>query len=418
MPPGRLQPFFADLPGDGFHYENSSPLGSKIRIRDLVHGYHGEKQFIDDEVSIRILKLVSAAPPPSSVPPLAKWQEIFHQLEEQLAAGSFQSGGPFFTLEQLGREFSVSDITARRVFQELKGRGWIETRGRRGTFVLDRAQRQSVFLCLPSHDLQGSAFFRQFVSVFHRKRLDERFDLKPVAVDFCLRHPDVLAGAPVLVAMEALLRFEEEHVLVDHQRLEILRQHGQVIVFRSLLEAEAGVQHIGRDLQGGIAQAVLHLVERGHRHIGMLCGRLTNLWFKPRFEGFLEALTQAGLSCDPQLIEITSGSDPEEDYAAVERLLARTPRPTALVCASDGRALHVLSYCRTHGLSVPQDLAVTGFDNTLEASLVSPSLTSVDTGDTETVCRLFQWVEQGPNALAGASACQKVPTHLVVREST
>ncbi len=370
--------------------------------------------------------MTSFVAPTRSSSRLPKWKEVLREITANFDAGKYEAGQPFLTLGALSRQYGVSDITARRVFRELKSQGRILTRGSRGTFIAPLHERQAVFMCLPPAQLawpmgdlaDGSAFFQRFLTLFHQERLDKRFEIKPIAVDFCLRNPDAVAGFPLFVSMEAILKTEGERVLVDQERLDSLRRCGHLIVFRSLPGIVDGVDQVSKNPYDGIRDAVRHLVDQGHSHLAMLCGRLTSVWFKPRFEGFLDALSEAGLSCDPRLVEITTGLDQQEDFAAVERLLAREPRPTAIVCANDSRALHVLDYCRARGVAVPKDLAVTGFDNTLEASLSSPPLTSVDSCDEDLVRAMFQMVERKISGARGKPEQVVVSPRLIPRQSS
>lgn len=101
-------------------------------------------------------------------------------------------------------------------------------------------------------------------------------------------------------------------------------------------------------------------------------------WYRPRLQGYVDALHDAGFDFAPELVRITSGVEPREDGQAMAELLALAEPPTAVVCTNDLRALAVLDYCLGRGLRVPDDLAVTGSDNRPETAFSRPPLTTID----------------------------------------
>lgn len=116
--------------------------------------------------------------------------------------------------------------------------------------------------------------------------------------------------------------------------------------------------------QGG-EMAVQHLVELGHTNIAYVGDRLLKDYPSPvtqgRYEGAQRAAVAAGLN--PNLPNIPGGFTMSGGRHAFEQLLQLEQRPTAVFCASDEMAVGVISGALGHGLSVPHDLSVVGFDN-------------------------------------------------------
>ena len=94
-----------------------------------------------------------------------------------------------------------------------------------------------------------------------------------------------------------------------------------------------------------------------------------------RWEGFREAHRQCGL--EPPARSIEASLDQIEGLRRADELIREGRLPRALVCANDELALGVLAAARMHGIRVPEDLAVTGWDNIPASDLVSPTLTTV-----------------------------------------
>lgn len=119
-----------------------------------------------------------------------------------------------------------------------------------------------------------------------------------------------------------------------------------------------------------------HLITLGHERIGFVIGHPNQIASGHRLAGFKAALTEKGLSADPDLIAqgmftYRSGLD------AAELLLAHAQRPTAIFASNDDMAAAVVATAHRLGLDVPGDLTVAGFDDTPLASTIWPQLTTV-----------------------------------------
>jgi LacI family transcriptional regulator len=119
-----------------------------------------------------------------------------------------------------------------------------------------------------------------------------------------------------------------------------------------------------------------HLVALGHRRIGFIKGNPAYNSGQRRFEGYLAALTDAGLPQDETLIaqglfNYRSGLD------AAEHLLDLAEPPTAIFACNDDMAAAAVAIAHGRGLDVPGDLTVCGFDDTPLATTIWPELTTI-----------------------------------------
>ncbi len=126
---------------------------------------------------------------------------------------------------------------------------------------------------------------------------------------------------------------------------------------------------------GGVA-ATDHLIDLGHRRIGFVGGLIDSACEQARLHGYLASLTRAGIEPDPALVSHRDFHY-ETGYGDGARLLDLAEPPTAVFAASDAIALGVLETAREHGLTVPGDLSVVGFDDTYVAEWTTPPLTTV-----------------------------------------
>jgi LacI family transcriptional regulator len=119
------------------------------------------------------------------------------------------------------------------------------------------------------------------------------------------------------------------------------------------------------------------LLEKGHRNIAYISGPNWKYDSRQRIKGHQKALQEFGVPYDEHLMyegDFTQSSGCE----AVTELLASGLPFTALVCGNDEMASGVLATVRQKGLNIPKDLSVVGFDNIIYASLLYPTLTTID----------------------------------------
>jgi LacI family transcriptional regulator len=144
----------------------------------------------------------------------------------------------------------------------------------------------------------------------------------------------------------------------------------------------SGVDLVSEDLVAGAVGAVEHLLELGHRRIAHLAGERHSTVAAGRLEGYLVALERLGIERDDDLI-VDGPFTREAGEAGVRRLLARSELPMAIFAANDAIAIGALHELAEAGVRVPEDVAVVGVDNTPEAAVVRPGLTTMDVHPTE-----------------------------------
>lgn len=119
-----------------------------------------------------------------------------------------------------------------------------------------------------------------------------------------------------------------------------------------------------------------HLIQHGHKRIGMIGGPATASTSRERADGYRQALREAGLAEDPSLYRESRFS--RSDGSRIGRELLEHPdRPTALLTANSFLAFGVIDAAKSLGLSVPDDLAIASFDD-FEIGPREPILTCAD----------------------------------------
>lgn len=215
-----------------------------------------------------------------------------------------------------------------------------------------------------------------------------------------------------------VLDISEGIVTPDVQRhLQALQRRSRSVVVTGSQRHDISYDHLYLDNRSAIAKVMRHLLNRGHRSLGFMGGLEENLNIRNRLDAFKLALVEAEI---PEVPEWISLGDPSlsDITQRAHRVLRRLPRPTAIVCTSDMIAMVVIKAAFESGLRVPQDLAVTGFDDIDQASLLRPSLTTVrqplDTMAPNIVELLLQ--RKADKAAPVQEKCFEA--ELVIREST
>lgn len=196
-----------------------------------------------------------------------------------------------------------------------------------------------------------------------------------------------------------------------------------VVIGRTL--ADRGIDSVSTDSAGGIGEAVRHLLDIGRRRIGFLNGPLDTTPGEARQRGFDTATGAADFAGERSDVALAADFTVAAGLAAARDLLDRAldgsaggPRLDAIVAANDLLAIGAIRAVRERGLTVPEDVAVTGMDDTEIGRVFQPSLTSVSLGSTErgrVAARLVLDLLDGD---ADAGRHGVVGPRLVVREST
>ena len=166
----------------------------------------------------------------------------------------------------------------------------------------------------------------------------------------------------------------------------------------------------------GMYETTNYLLAQGHEKIAYLSGLKLGAFEHYRYQGYVNALLDAGLAVDPELTRFI-GFTIEDGIRGLTELLDRGAQFTAVICESDQIAAGVYKVCRRRGISIPEDLSVVGVNNTMIAALLEPPLTSMDQQvelQVETIVQLLQ--KQIRGEVNSTRVC-KIKPELVLRES-
>ncbi|WP_309063721.1 LacI family DNA-binding transcriptional regulator [Streptomyces sp.] len=197
------------------------------------------------------------------------------------------------------------------------------------------------------------------------------------------------------------------------ERIALVQGLGLAAVTLGRPDVDSPFSSVSVDDGAGIRRAVEHLARLGHRRIAHVAGPSTMLHGQRRSDAFSSSAAEAGL----EPIVVATDFSAAEGAEATRRLLAAEDRPTAIVYSNDHMAVAGLGVAQRLGLRVPDDLSITGFDDTDLGRHLHPALTSVATD-------ARAWGRAAAQALldtlsgAPESHIHLAEPTLVVREST
>jgi LacI family transcriptional regulator len=185
-----------------------------------------------------------------------------------------------------------------------------------------------------------------------------------------------------LAALRTLLNHQIDGLLLSTVGIpadrfeELVARRGTPCIFFDSALPGAGEGSVLIENADGINRLVDHLVEHGHRRIGVLFGSLDETSGRERLDAFHAAMRRHGLDVPDGYVgggRWTSAAGRE----ATLGFLAADPIPTAVISSSVELALGCMFACREQGLLIPDDLALATFDDAYFAELLDPPLTAV-----------------------------------------
>lgn len=343
-------------------------------------------------------------------------------IQRQIMSGELPPGSALSSEPALCRIHAVSRITVRQALGELEAEGFIRREPGRGTFVTASTSRRGISIGL----LYGGMNVRTF-----GVRNDTSFgDLVQGIAEVTSRrnallHPipfadddplDVALATPAIHQMNGLLvrlarTFTEEP-------LQALDATGlpYVVIKRRLPHGRGN--WVAADDEAAAAAITDHLLQLGHRRIGLLLGPDEVGVWEDRERGYIKAHSLANEVPDPGLTRRAGYPMDEGGYAATRELLTLATPPTAIFAGNDYMAVGVYRALREVGLVPGRDVAVAGFGGTSFTTTMYPALTTVSVGG-DALGRaaanlLFDIITGAAQPVSRA----EVPWKLEVRQST
>ena len=328
------------------------------------------------------------------------------------------------TMQEVAKKAGVSKATVSRV---LSGKGYVSEETRKQVFaaieaagyrpnLLARNLATSKSQCIGmvvTNTLYSGSYFSEILSQSARKVEESGRQLILVdgkhsaqqereAIEFLL---DLRCDAIILYPR--FLSIDELDNIIEQTRQPIM------VVNRRLRKHPSHA--VCCDHTTSAFDATQALLTRGHRHIAFITGSLDSPTALARLAGYKEALRQAELPIDEQLI-VAGKWTPASGAQAVTQLLAQRCAFSALIASNDDMAVGALKQLNAAGIAVPEQVSLLGFDDIPVAPFLRPALASVKAPVTgmihQVIDRLISMLDGGD-----MSANKDFPCELILRES-
>jgi len=237
-----------------------------------------------------------------------------------------------------------------------------------------RSQRSKmVGAIVPSFDY---ALYARTTSALQRTLSAHGYSLVLAEHHYDLEEELAVAKQLVEHSVDAFVFVGADH---DPRLYSLLEDYGRPYVLTWGVDPAGRHPSVGFDNRAATQALTRHLIGLGHRRFGLVSAHPEgNDRARERGAGVRAALAEAGLDFvegGVQYARITLDSARE----AMQRLLGASQRPTAVVATNDVLAVGAMMACRQSGVRIPEDISVTGVDNTDLGATQTPALTSVST---------------------------------------
>lgn len=204
---------------------------------------------------------------------------------------------------------------------------------------------------------------------------------------------------------------------MDDHLIDELSSRKIPLVFLDTGKPQEGISNISIDYAAGIDVAVEHLRGLGHTSIGFISGPMDLTSARVRRKAFIASMKRKGLKLDKNLIE-EGNHRMDGGHEAMTRLLRKKPRPTAVMTSNDMTAIGAMGAIFEHGLKIPRDISVIGFDDIAISAFTQPALTTVRLSRAEIAKLAFRALHGIQNAATAKGAEYPIEPTLVERAST
>lgn len=210
-------------------------------------------------------------------------------------------------------------------------------------------------------------------------------------------------------------------ILSDHLSEDLLLRlnaHYPLVQCSEYNSACSNIPYVTVDDYSTTEHAIRHLIQTGCKNIGFFSAPYRQHYVQNRYHAYKSVLTEAGLSIRPEYIMQVSDFSYERILSAAKRFFLYAEPPDAIFAVSDKHAHALVKAASVAGFRIPEDMKIIGFDNTMYATLSTPTITTIaqprwELG-MESAKLLLQKIKQ-----PGLPAVSKVlPSQIIFREST
>ena len=300
-----------------------------------------------------------------------KYYTLMEELKQAIMSGSIKPGEKLPSENELSDRYHISRHTVRKALSILINEGYIEAEHGRGTFCSQRMGHMK--------NSRNVAVVTTYISDYIFPRLIQGMDkvLTENGYSIILKNTANSRTKEERV-LEDILTKDIEGLIIEPSKSQIYCKHTNLyamldqyeipyVFIQGVYSQMIDKPHILMDDCKGGYMVTKHLIDAGHRKIlGIF--KADDFQGKERHKGYIKALQEAGIAYDPDMVVWFHTEDRKTKPAMMmELFLEQKVEMDAVVCYNDQIAIEVIRCLQRNGLRVPEDISVTGYDNSVIA---------------------------------------------------
>lgn len=326
-------------------------------------------------------RMIDMADTQKSIP---LYQSIFDIYAQHIRDGSLLPGQSIPSEAQLAQLHGVSNITARRVLNELKRQGLVVRQRGRGSFVADpklcsaasTEDMHRVTLIFPM-DNQFTKAAELIATLFTLLQKHGHYLSVQFSNDSEQNEARLLEQA-IAEKVDGILFYPVSSWSNTELVLKI-KAKGIPMVLIDRAHAVGGFPTVVHDNVKGGRLLTHYLLSKGYDSIVFVSNHELShaTSIRDRYQGYVSAMLEAGKTIDDVRSIFIPDDASQEEYANLIQMLQQGAGPMALMCMSDPVAISLMQVMADNDLRVPEDVAMTGFDNLMLSMHTTPPLTTM-----------------------------------------
>lgn len=310
-----------------------------------------------------------------------KYYRLMEDLKKQILSGDLKPGDKLPSENELSSAYQVSRQTVRKALSILENAGYIYAEHGRGTFCSELVHH--------NHNSKNIAVITTYLSDYIFPRVIQGIDsvLTREGYSIILKNTRNSRSQEAR-CLEELLQKDIDGIIIEPSKSQIYCKHTNLykkleeydipyVFIQGCFAQMKDKPHILMDDSAGGYLITKHLIETGHKDIiGVF--KSDDSQGQNRHKGYVKALQEAGIAYDPdKIIWFYTEDRVIHPYESIKKMALEGFSMDAVVCYNDQIAIKVIQALQDANLSVPEDVSVTGYDNSYMASGSGLNLTTI-----------------------------------------
>ncbi len=313
----------------------------------------------------------------------AKYYVLMDNLKQDILSGKIKTGEKIPSENELATKFKISRHTVRKALSILENEGFLEAIHGKGTFCMGRARKNSRGA---SHNI---AVITTYISDYIFPRVIQGIDYVMTREGYSIILKNTgNSQKNEAKALEDIMTKNIDGLIIEPSKSEIFCKHMNqyealdmiktpYVFLQGTYPQMKNKPNIVMDDVEGTYLLTKYLIELGHRHIiGIF--KIDDCQGTARHKGYIKALNEAGMFYNPDSVILFHTEDRGKKPAAmVKQFVESKMEMDAIVCYNDQVAVEVIKALETYNIKVPEDISVTGYDNSMIAENGPVKLTTI-----------------------------------------